>query len=52
VIGMALYRREPIERVVEMLNLAEPDRRDTLMAKSAIAQARKRLKDGAQPWRS
>jgi len=43
VIGMALYRREPIERVVELLDLALPDRRDTLMAKSAVIQARQRL---------
>jgi Insertion element 4 transposase N-terminal/Transposase DDE domain len=43
VIGMALYRREPIQRVVEVLDLALPDRKDTLMAKSAIIQARKRL---------
>ncbi len=43
VIGMALYRREPIHRVVEVLGLALPDRKDTLMAKSAVIQARKRL---------
>lgn len=43
VIGMALYRREPIERVVKLLDLALPDRKDTLMAKSAVLQARKRL---------
>src|SRR5690606_26121750 len=47
VIGMALYRDEPIERVVELLDLAKPDRQGTLLAKSAVAQARKRLKDGA-----
>jgi hypothetical protein len=47
VIGMALYRREPIERVVERLDLALPDTRGTLLAKSAIAQARQRLKDEA-----
>lgn len=43
VIGMALYRKEPIERVVQLLDLALPDRRDTLMAKSAVIQARRRL---------
>lgn len=43
VIGMGLFRNEPIERVVEMLELALPDKHDTLLAKSAIAQARKRL---------
>lgn len=47
VIGMALYRDEPIERVVELLDLATPDHRGTLLAKSAVAQARKRLKEGA-----
>lgn len=47
VIGMALYRHEPIERVVELLGLATPDRKDSLVAKSAVAQARKRLKDDA-----
>lgn len=47
VIGMALYRREPIERIVEKLDLAVPDERGTLLAKSAIAQARQRLKDQA-----
>ena len=43
VIGMALYRREPIERVVELLGLALPDANGTLMAKSAVIQARQRL---------
>jgi hypothetical protein len=47
VIGMALYRREPIENIVERLDLAIPDKRGTLLAKSTIAQARKRLKDEA-----
>ena len=47
VIGMALYRREPIERIVEKLDLAVPDPKRTLLAKSAIAQARQRLKDEA-----
>jgi hypothetical protein len=43
VIGMGLYRNEPIERVVELLDVALPDRRDTLVAKSAVTQARQRL---------
>lgn len=47
VIGMGLYRDEPIERVVELLDLALPDRKDTLVAKSAVAQARQRLKESA-----
>lgn len=44
VIGMALYRNEPIENIVERLDLALPDDKGTLLAKSAIAQARQRLK--------
>lgn len=47
VIGMGLYRREPIERIVDMLGLAAPDGRGTLIAKSAITQARQRLKEDA-----
>lgn len=47
VIGMGLYRNEPIERIVDMLDLAAPDKRGTLLAKSAISQARKRLKEDA-----
>jgi hypothetical protein len=43
VIGMALRRNESIERVADVLGLAAPDRRDTLLAKSGIAKARKRL---------
>lgn len=43
VIGMGLFRNEPIERVVDRLELALPDRHDTLVAKSAITQARQRL---------
>ena len=45
VIGMALYRNEPIEFIVDALEVALPDRRDTLVAKSAITQARQRLKE-------
>ncbi len=45
VIGMGLFRNEPIERIVDMLDLALPDERDSLVAKSAISQARQRLKD-------
>ena len=45
VIGMALYRNEPIENIVERLDLALPDKRGTLLAKSTIVQARQRLKD-------
>jgi Insertion element 4 transposase N-terminal/Transposase DDE domain len=45
VIGMGLMRAAPIERVVDALELALPDRKRTLVAKSAISQARKRLSD-------
>lgn len=47
VIGMALYRREPIEKVVQLLDLAIPDERRPLLAKSTIIQARQRLKEEA-----
>ncbi len=47
VIAMAMYRNQPIEAVVDLLGLALPDQKGTLMAKSAIAQARARLKDEA-----
>jgi len=43
VIGMAIHRNQPIERVVDTLGLALPDKRDTLVARSAVSQARKRL---------
>ena len=45
VIGMGLMRDAPIERVVDKLELAIPDRKRTLVAKSAISQARRRLSD-------
>jgi transposase IS4-like protein/DDE family transposase len=45
VIGMGLFRNEPIEHVVDLLNLALPDKKDSLVAKSAISQARQRLKE-------
>ena len=45
VIGMGLMRDAPIERVVDTLELALPDRKRTLIAKSAISQARQRLSD-------
>lgn len=43
VIGMALLRRESIERVVAMLGLALPAASGQTPAKSSIAQARSRL---------
>jgi transposase IS4-like protein/DDE family transposase len=45
VIAMALFRNCSIEKVVDELNLALPDERDTLVAKSGITQARQRLKE-------
>lgn len=45
VVGMGLFRNEPIERIVDLLELALPDRGDTLVAKSAVTQARQRLGD-------
>lgn len=45
VIAMALFRNCSIEKVVDDLNLALPDERDTLVAKSGITQARQRLKE-------
>jgi hypothetical protein len=45
VIGMGLMRGAPIERVVDALELALPDRKRTLIAKSAISQARQRLSE-------
>jgi hypothetical protein len=45
VIGMALFRNLPIQEIVDQLGLALPDERRTLVAKSAITQARHRLSD-------
>lgn len=45
VIGMGLMRDASIERIVDTLDLAIPDRKDTLVAKSTISQARQRLTD-------
>jgi hypothetical protein len=43
VIGMGLIRNIPIEQVVDKLELALPDRKGTLIAKSAISKARRRI---------
>lgn len=43
IIAMGLFRDQPIEHLVDMLDLALPDARRTLVAKSAITQARRRL---------
>src|SRR5438552_1265507 len=49
VLGMALYRDRPIDELVDKLDLALPDRRDLMVARSAVAQARARL--GSEPMR-
>jgi hypothetical protein len=43
VIGMGLMRDLPIEAVVDRLELALPDKKNTLVARSATSQARARL---------
>jgi Insertion element 4 transposase N-terminal/Transposase DDE domain len=43
VISMGLMRQSPIENIVDELGIALPDARQTLVAKSAITQARQRL---------
>lgn len=43
VIGMGLIRDQSIEEVVDKLELALPDKKGTLVAKSAISKARQRL---------
>ena len=43
VVGMGLIRNAPIEWVVDKLELALPDKKGTLVAKSAISKARQRL---------
>src|SRR5262245_60968577 len=43
VIGMGLIRNQSIEAVVDKLELALPDKKGTLIAKSAISKARQRL---------
>lgn len=47
VIGMGLLRDWSVEEIVDRLELALPDKKNTLVAKSAIAQARQRL--GEEP---
>jgi hypothetical protein len=45
VIGMGLMRDLPIEAVVDRLELALPDKKNTLVARSATSQARARVKE-------
>ncbi len=47
VLGMGLLRNESIERVVHLLDLAMPDAAGTTVARSGIAQSRRRL--GPEP---
>lgn len=47
VIGMALMRNVAIEQVVDKLELALPDRKDTLVARGAVSRARSRV--GEEP---
>ena len=49
VLGMALYHDRPIAELVDKLDLALPDTGDTLVARSAVPQARARL--GPEPMR-
>jgi Insertion element 4 transposase N-terminal/Transposase DDE domain len=50
VLGMALYRRLPIDELVEHLDLVLPGTGKARLAKSAIAQARARLGDEPMKW--
>lgn len=47
VIGMGLFRNEPLEYIVDALELALPDREHTPVARSAVTQARQRV--GEEP---
>jgi hypothetical protein len=47
VVGMGLMRDMPIEQVVDRLELALPDRDDTVVARSTISKARQRVGDDA-----
>ncbi len=50
VLGMALYRKRPIDEIVAKLDLALPGRRGRTPAPSAVAQARGRLGDEPMRW--
>ena len=50
VIGMALIRDRPITEVVDKLDLALPKLNAPTVARSSIAQARKRLGDEPMSW--
>ncbi|MFL6719176.1 MAG: transposase domain-containing protein [Burkholderiaceae bacterium] len=50
VIALAWYRHQSISEVVDELDLALPDMKDSFVIKSAVAQARQRL--GAEPLKA
>ena len=50
VLGMALYRQRPIDELVGRLDLVLPGSGTASMAKSAVAQARRRLGDEPLKW--
>ena len=50
VLGMALYRQRPIDELVGRLDLVLPRSGTGSMAKSAVAQARRRLGDEPLKW--
>lgn len=50
VLGMALYRRRPIDELVQRLDLVLPNEEGTRVARSTVAQARARLGDEPLQW--
>jgi hypothetical protein len=50
VLGMALFRNRSIVEIVDKLDLALPDVRSALVARSAVPQARARLGDEPMAW--
>lgn len=52
VLGMALFRRWPIDQVVRQLDPAMPNEKGTRVARSAVVQARARLGDEPLEWLS
>lgn len=50
VLGMAMYRHQPIDELVERLDLVLPGSGRAAMAKSAVTQARARLGEEPMKW--
>ena len=50
VIGLALYRGQSMNEVVDSLDLVLPDQRSPYLAKSALSQARHRLGEDPLAW--